>query len=107
MFRAEDDDEDKRPSYKLTEQQQMCIEDVRTSIQEFRQWKQEQILEPNATLQPTPEPTDQMSNQELILEQEATDATPQPTPEPTLEPNTTLEPTLRPDPTLEPTLELD
>lgn len=42
MFRAEDDEPDKRPPYKLTNRQQIYIEEVRTSIREFREWKQEQ-----------------------------------------------------------------
>jgi hypothetical protein len=42
VFRAEDEEPDKRPPYELTERQQICIEDVRASIREFQAWKQEQ-----------------------------------------------------------------
>ena len=42
MFRAEEDEPDKRPPYELTERQQMAIEDVRASIREFLQWKKDQ-----------------------------------------------------------------
>ena len=88
IFRAKDDDVDKRPLYELTEQQQMCIEDVQASIREFRRWKQEQEL---------------TSELEATLEQEPIselDAIPEPTPEPTLEP--TLEPPSEPEPSSEP-----
>jgi len=48
MFRAEDNKPDKQPPYELTNQQQIYIKEIQTSIQEFRAWKQEQ--------EPTPEP---------------------------------------------------
>ncbi|KAK6591364.1 hypothetical protein H4I95_12233 [Botrytis cinerea] len=42
IFRSKDIEPEKRPAYELTERQQMCIEDVRTSIEEFVWWKEEQ-----------------------------------------------------------------
>jgi hypothetical protein len=44
IFRAEDEDADKRPAYKLTGRQQIGIHEVRKVIQEFREWKQDQPI---------------------------------------------------------------
>ncbi|KAK6591426.1 hypothetical protein H4I95_12206 [Botrytis cinerea] len=42
IFRSKDIEPEKRPGYGLTERQQMCIEDVWTSIEELIWWKEEQ-----------------------------------------------------------------
>jgi RecQ family ATP-dependent DNA helicase len=42
IFRSRDNEPNKRPAYELRERQQMCIEDVWTSIEELVQWKEEQ-----------------------------------------------------------------
>ena len=42
IFRTKDIQREKRPAYELTERQRVCIEDVRTSIEEFVWWKEEQ-----------------------------------------------------------------
>jgi hypothetical protein len=41
IFQSKDIEPEKRPAYELTERQQMCIEDVWTSIEEFVWWKEE------------------------------------------------------------------
>ena len=47
VFRAEDEDIDKRPAYRLQGQQQIAIQEVQAVIQEFQAWKQDQpILNP-------------------------------------------------------------
>ena len=43
IFRPKDVELKKRPAYKLTERQQMCIKDVQTSIEELVGWKEEQM----------------------------------------------------------------
>jgi hypothetical protein len=43
IFRSKDIEPDKRPAFELTERQQMCIEDVWTSIEELVWWKEEQV----------------------------------------------------------------
>ncbi|KAK6591896.1 hypothetical protein H4I95_12023 [Botrytis cinerea] len=42
IFRSKDIEPEKRPGYGLTERQQICIEDVWTSIEELIWWKEEQ-----------------------------------------------------------------
>ncbi len=42
VFRAEEDDVDKRPPYVLTSTQQIAMQAVRDKIQAFQEWKQEQ-----------------------------------------------------------------
>src|SRR5277367_6450351 len=42
VFRAEDEDIDKRPAYRLRGQQQIAIQEVRAVIREFQAWKQDQ-----------------------------------------------------------------
>jgi hypothetical protein len=42
IFRAKAEDEEKHPGYELTERQRICIDDVRTAIREFGEWKDEQ-----------------------------------------------------------------
>jgi hypothetical protein len=42
IFRSKDIEPEKRPGYELTGRQQVCIEDVWTSIEEFMWWKEEQ-----------------------------------------------------------------
>ncbi len=42
IFRSKDIEPKKRPGYKLTERQQMAIQDVWTNIKEFVWWKEEQ-----------------------------------------------------------------
>ena len=40
IFRSKDIEPEKRPGYKLTERQQMAIQDVWTNIEEFVWWKE-------------------------------------------------------------------
>ena len=42
IFRSKDIKPEKRPGYKLTERQQMAIQDIWINIEEFIQWKEEQ-----------------------------------------------------------------
>jgi hypothetical protein len=42
IFRAEEDEPDKRPPYELTERQQSSIEGIRDAIRGFLQWKADQ-----------------------------------------------------------------
>ena len=42
LFRSKDVKPEKRPAYKLTERQRICIKDVQISIKEFVQQKEEQ-----------------------------------------------------------------
>jgi hypothetical protein len=43
IFRFKEVEPEKRPGYKLTERQQMCIKDVWISIEELVWWKEEQV----------------------------------------------------------------
>jgi RecQ family ATP-dependent DNA helicase len=45
VFRAEDEDVQKRPAYKLRGRQQIAVQEVRAIIQEFQEWKQDQPIE--------------------------------------------------------------
>ena len=45
VFRAEDEEVEKRPAYKLQGQQQIAIQEVQAMIQEFQEWKQDQPIE--------------------------------------------------------------
>lgn len=42
VFRAEDDDEDKRPPYSLTQRQQAHLGELQRKIQEFQRWQEQQ-----------------------------------------------------------------
>jgi hypothetical protein len=42
VFRAEDEDVEKQPAYKLQGRQQIAIQQVQAIIQEFQEWKQDQ-----------------------------------------------------------------
>jgi len=42
LFRSKDVEPGQRPAYELTERQQMAIEDVWTSVEEFVGWREEQ-----------------------------------------------------------------
>jgi hypothetical protein len=45
VFRAEDEDVEKRPAYKLRGRQQIAIQQVQAIIQEFQEWKQDQPID--------------------------------------------------------------
>ena len=45
VLRAEDEDVEKRPAYKLTGRQQIGVQAVRAIIQEFQEWQQDQPIE--------------------------------------------------------------
>ena len=45
IMRAEDEDDNKRPAYKLTSRQQIAMQEVRSIIQEFQEWKQDQPID--------------------------------------------------------------
>ena len=45
ILRAEDEEVDKRPAYKLTGRQQIAVQAVRAIIQEFQEWQQDQPID--------------------------------------------------------------
>jgi hypothetical protein len=45
VLRAEDEDAEKRPAYKLTGRQQIGVQAVRAIIQEFQEWQQDQPID--------------------------------------------------------------
>jgi hypothetical protein len=44
IFQVEDEEADKRLVYKLTGRQQIAIQEVQGIIQEFEDWKEEQLV---------------------------------------------------------------